>query len=125
MHQLTDPSQPPDRANCIPILLFISLAVGHVLGLFSVGLLMGEGRLQCWLLGAVTLLLARTTLCTVLRAQSAAQQVSQRSTADEQTRQCAALMPGFAACVPEPFHSPGAALQPCQSAAAGWAAVLL
>jgi phosphatidylinositol glycan class O len=96
--------------------LFTLLAVAHVLGLFSVGLLMGEGRLQCLLLGAVTLLLARTTLSTVLRARSAAAQyMSRRSTADEQPQHRAAFKPGTAACGADL----DACLPHCQDKAAG------
>jgi phosphatidylinositol glycan class O len=57
------------------ILLFAGLAAFHALGLFSVGLLMGEGRLQCVLLGAATLLLLRAVLSAVLRARSAGARV--------------------------------------------------
>jgi hypothetical protein len=60
------------RSDRSTILLFAGLAGFHAVGLFSVGLLMGEGRLQCVLLGAATLLLLRAVLSAVLRARSAA-----------------------------------------------------
>jgi hypothetical protein len=67
------------------VLLFAGLAAFHALGLFSVGLLMGEGRLQCVLLGAATLLMLRAVLSAVLRARSiaaAAVDAQRSSTAD-------------------------------------------
>lgn len=54
-------------------LAFAVLAAFHALGLFSVGLLMGEGRLTCVLLAAVTLLLLRAALSAVLQARKLAQ----------------------------------------------------
>ncbi|KAF6264465.1 hypothetical protein COO60DRAFT_1624241 [Scenedesmus sp. NREL 46B-D3] len=68
-------SMPPSKAcstDCSTILLFTGLAALHALGLFSVGLIMGEGRLQCVLLGAATLLMLRAVLSAVLRARSVA-----------------------------------------------------
>ncbi|WIA08544.1 hypothetical protein OEZ85_007976 [Tetradesmus obliquus] len=74
-----------DSTERSTILLFAALAAFHALGLFSVGLLMGEGRLQCVLLAAATLLLLRAVLAAVLRARSA------RATADAATKlACAA-----------------------------------
>lgn len=69
-----------DSTERSTILLFAALAAFHALGLFSVGLLMGEGRLQCVLLAAATLLLLRDVLAAVLRARSA------RATADAATK---------------------------------------
>jgi hypothetical protein len=69
------------------VLLFAGLSAFHALGLFSVGLLMGEGRLQCVLLGAATLLLLLAVLSAALRARSftAAAAIAQRvSTAEGQ-----------------------------------------
>jgi hypothetical protein len=57
---------------------FAGLAAFHALALFSVGLLMGEGRLQCVLLAAVTLLLLRSALLVVLQARSLATQQPQQ-----------------------------------------------
>eukprot|EP00775_Hariotina_reticulata_P010467 gene10467-10625_t len=96
MRQLFDPTQLPDRANHIAMLIFTLLAGIQVLGLFSVGFLMGEGRLQCLLLGAVTLLLAKTALSTVLRARSTAQQMSEGDRPDG-PQQCAAHLSGSVA----------------------------
>lgn len=46
------------------------------MGLFSVGLIMGEGRLTCVLLAAVTLILLRAALTAVLQARRVAQTAS-------------------------------------------------
>lgn len=54
------------------IFLFTALSAFHTLGLFSVGILMGEGRLQCVLLAAATLLLLKASLQAVLRARKLA-----------------------------------------------------
>ncbi|KAF8072619.1 hypothetical protein HT031_000279 [Scenedesmus sp. PABB004] len=51
---------------------FAALAAFHTAGLFSVGLLMGEGRLTCALLAAATALLLRAALAAAARARAAA-----------------------------------------------------
>lgn len=61
------------RWDRVSTLGFAGLAAFHALGLFSVGLLMGEGRLVCVLIGAVTLLMLRAALAAVLQARKAAQ----------------------------------------------------
>lgn len=66
------------------ILMFTGLAAFHTLGLFSVGLLMGEGRLQCVLLAAATLLLLTAALRAVLHAKSPAAAAAPADPASQQ-----------------------------------------
>jgi hypothetical protein len=47
-------------------------AAGHAVGLFSVGVLMGEGRVQCHIIAALTLLAARAALQAAFAARRAA-----------------------------------------------------
>eukprot|EP00879_Flechtneria_rotunda_P007215 GHRR01007571.1.p1 GENE.GHRR01007571.1~~GHRR01007571.1.p1 ORF type:complete len:822 (+),score=275.91 GHRR01007571.1:584-3049(+) len=51
------------------VAVFLGLVASHNFGLFSVGILMGEGRVQCLLVAAVTLLLLRAALAAAVRAQ--------------------------------------------------------
>lgn len=54
-----------------PSNMLVLFMAGHSLALFSVGALMGEGRLQCYLIAALTLLVARAALRATLGLRAA------------------------------------------------------
>lgn len=73
--------------NLTSILVYTGLATFHALGLFSVGLIMGEGRLQCLLLAVATLLLLKSALRAVLGARSLASAAAAATIWDAQNLQ--------------------------------------